>query len=541
MEDLECLANLTLYPGKPPFNEKKSTVYTYHFPSQEHKLTVENKWSLTTSCLKSLGTIFSLNEDANTVSLKTTTESLPVSFSITTYPIFGNEDLKKALCRFADTIIDGTRRYPAIIAFLKRENPKIKGLRPNTSIISNDISMIQCATDAIANLENSYLFIQGPPGAGKTYTSSEVIVSLIRSGKRIGISSNSHKAINNLLAGVEKAAKKQGVHFRGQKKSGKGESEFEGEMIQNVFKNEDIDSSADLIAGTAWLFSIEKLDQKLDYLFIDEAGQVSLANFVVMSMAAKNIVLIGDQMQLDQPTKGSHPGASGMSTLEYLLQDKPVIPPDKGIFLATTWRMHENICRFISDAVYEGQLQPEKDNQTQSLILSTTAHPALKQNGIQFIPAQHEGCGQKSEEEGKIIQELYASLMQQSYCDRHGNVKRITSENILVVAPYNMQVNHLKSILPEDARVGTVDKLQGQEAEVVLISMTTSSGEDLPRNLEFLYSKNRLNVAISRAKTLAVVVANPQLLEIPCSNIDQMSLVNTLCWAKEYATKSSYA
>jgi uncharacterized protein len=106
------------------------------------------------------------------------------------------------------------------------------------------------------------------------------------------------------------------------------------------------------------------------------------------------------------------------------------------------------------------------------------------------------------------------------------------------VAPYNLQVNYLKSILPEDSRIGTVDKFQGQEAEVVLVSMTTSSAEDLPRNLEFLYSKKRLNVAISRARTLAVVIANPQLLEIPCGNIDQMHLVNTLCWAKEYALKS---
>lgn len=534
IEDSECLAGLSSCPSIPPFREKKSTVYTYCFPSQEHKLTNEKPWSLITS-LKRLGTIHSLDDKAKTVGLKTTESLLPKSCSITLYPFFNNEALKSALYRFADTIISKTIRYQAIIAFLMRATPKIKDQEPNTSIVRNVNQTTDSAIKAVENLQNSYLFIQGPPGAGKTYTSSQIIVNLISQGKRVAVSSNSHKAINNLLARIEKTAKEKGIRFRGQKKSNEGESEFAGEMIKDIFDNNEIDPSANLIAGTAWLFAREELDQKFDYLFIDEAGQVSLANFIAMGMSAKNIILVGDQMQLGQPLKGSHPGASGMSTLEYLLQDKPTVSPDKGIFLATTWRMHENICRFISDAVYNGQLHPEQDNQKQSLILSKTTHPALVENGIQFIPVLHQGCSQKSEEEGKIIQELYSSLMQQSYRDRHGKMNTMTSANILVVAPYNMQVNYLKSILPEDARVGTVDKFQGQEAEVVMVSMTTSSDEDLPRNLEFLYSKNRLNVAISRARTLALVIANPQLLEIPCSNTDQMRLVNTLCWVKEYS------
>jgi predicted RecB family nuclease len=539
-DDLECLANLTPSLEKEPFKEKKSTVYSYCFPPQEHKLKLEDNWSLTNE-LKRLGTIHSLDNDEGIIGLKTTQDSLPESCSITLYPSHNTKSLKEALYRFADSIIAEKNRYPAIIAFLKREKPQIKNQRPNTPIIDNNKSIIEASINAVENLQNSYLFIQGPPGAGKTYTSSQIIVSLINSGKRVGVSSNSHKAINNLLTSIEKDAKGKDLHFRGQKKSNKGDSEFKGEMIQDIFSNKDLDTTSDLIAGTAWLFSREELDQKLDYLFIDEAGQVSLANFVAMGMSAKNIILMGDQMQLSQPIKGTHPSFSGMSTLEYLLQDKPIISSDRGIFLATTWRMHENICRFISDAVYDSKLHPEKDNQKQSLILSEIAHPSLLQNGIQFISAQHKDCSQKSEEEGKIIKELYFSLMQQSYCDRQGNVKRITSENILIVAPYNMQVNYLKSILPEDAKVGTVDKFQGQEAEIVIVSMTTSSGEDLPRNLEFLYSKNRLNVAISRARTLAVVIASPQLLEIPCNTIEQMCLVNTLCWVKEYSGKTKFS
>ena len=224
----------------------------------------------------------------------------------------------------------------------------------------------------------------------------------------------------------------------------------------------------------------------------------------------------------------------GLSVLEYLLEDWATVPPERGAFLATTWRMHENVCRFISDAVYDGRLRPEPHNQNQGLILTGDAHPALAPSAIRFVEVGYQGCAQKSEEEGQVIHEIYASLLRQRYRDRGGAIHPMTTDNILVVSPYNMQVNHLKSILPSGARVGTVDKFQGQEAEVVLISMATSSGEDLPRNIEFLFSKNRLNVAISRARCLAVIVASPALLEIPCRTVEELELVNTLCHAREY-------
>jgi superfamily I DNA and/or RNA helicase len=197
--------------------------------------------------------------------------------------------------------------------------------------------------------------------------------------------------------------------------------------------------------------------------------------------------------------------------------------------------MHENVCRFISDAVYDNRLHPEPDNQKQSLIFGRRADPALKPTGIQFLPVAHQNCAQKCEPEGQRLHKIFLSLLKQHYRDRDGETHPIGLDNILVVTPYNVQVNYLKSILPDGARVGTVDKFQGQEAEVVLISMVTSSDEDLPRNIEFLYSRNRLNVAISRARCLAVILASPKLLEIPCRSIEQLRLVNTLCWAKAYA------
>jgi uncharacterized protein len=392
---------------------------------------------------------------------------------------------------------------------------------------------------AIARLEGSYLFIQGPPGAGKTYTGSHAIVELMRRGFRVGVTSNSHKAINNLLRAVEEVAEEHSFRFVGAKKYTKEEDRLNGIMISDERSNEAMElGNCQLLAGTVWLFSRESHDRELDFLFIDEAGQVSLANVIAMGTSARNIVLLGDQMQLGQPIQGVHPGESGKSSLEYLLQDQATVAPDRGIFLGTTWRMHPDVCAFISDAVYDSRLQPEAHNKNRVLVLDRNAHPALKSSGIQFIEARHDACSQSSPEEAEIIRGLVTSLLAQRYRDKEGIEHPIGLENILVVAPYNAQVNLLRRVLPAGSRVGTVDKFQGQEAEVVIVSMTTSSGDYLPRFMDFLYSKNRLNVAISRARSLAIVVANPDLLTIPCRTPEDMALVNTLCWVRDYAAQA---
>jgi predicted RecB family nuclease len=310
------------------------------------------------------------------------------------------------------------------------------------------------------------------------------------------------------------------------------------ERIEDTTDNSEAAAGGhDLIAGTAWLFAREELNQQIDYLFVDEAGQVSLANTVAMGVSARNVILVGDQMQLSQPLKGSHPGQSGRSTLEHLLDGAATVPPERGIFLSKTRRMHPHLCRFISDAFYDGRLMAAAGNERQCLVSNADADPALAPNGLRFIGIEHEGCEQKSEPEAERVRQLYQSLLRQRWTDRKGQERRIGIADILVVSPYNMQVNLLRSHLPAGARVGTVDKFQGQEAAVVLISMATSSGDDLPRQIAFLYSRNRLNVAISRARCLAVIVASPRLLETSCSTIEQMRLVNALCWAKNFSER----
>ncbi len=225
-----------------------------------------------------------------------------------------------------------------------------------------------------------------------------------------------------------------------------------------------------------------------------------------------------------------HPGRSGESALEYLLDGRATIPPERGVFLERTWRMHPDVCGFISDAVYDSRLEAQADNARQRLVLGPGADRRLKPAGLAFVPVEHDANAQRSEEEAAVVKELYASLLGQGYVNRKNETRPMTAENILVVAPYNMQVNLLKRVLPAGARVGTVDKFQGQEADAVIISMATSSGDYLPRNIEFLYSKNRFNVAVSRARSLAILVASPKLLEVNCTTREQMALVNTLCW-----------
>lgn len=531
LDDPECLAGLVADPDVPPENVKRSVVYTYKYPVQETKL--RHGSSITRADTgEGLGEL-EMDTEAQRVRIKVgpTKEKPPARLSLGPGSPINTKVIQEALFRFADTLISGAHTYPALESVLRRDIPTIAGKAPEAPMISGKATVEAC-TAVVMGMKESYLFIQGPPGAGKTYTGSHVVVALLAAGKKVGITSNSHRPINHLLEKVVEVAKERGVSFHGLKKSSKDDdSAYPGDGIQNVYDNDGVFSSgANMIAGTAWLFARPEAEHYLDYLFVDEAGQVSLANLIAVGTSAHNLILLGDQMQLSQPTQGIHPGRSGDSSLDYLLDGVATIAPNRGIFLETTWRMHPGVCSFISEAVYDSRLEPEAKNERRVLVLGDGADPLLKPSGIVFAPVTHEGCSQQSPEEAAVIKRLYESLLGQRYTDADGGVHAMGAENILVVAPYNMQVNLLRDTLPAGARVGTVDKFQGQEAEVVLISMTTSSEEELPRFMEFLFSKNRLNVAVSRAKSLAVLVANPALMSIKCSTPEQMGLVNTLCW-----------
>ena len=533
LDDSECIACMHLQ-GEPKPDLKSALVYAYRFPSQEYKIKV-NDTVVNVTDMEEAGTVIALDDNDRTLQIRriASKPALPDYMHIGPQHPYNTGPIRNALYRFADSILADPQRKRVGREIMRRSLPCVTDKQPGAPIITG-ADVLAESIEAVAGLQDSYLFIQGPPGTGKTHTCSRIIVELISRGYKVGVSSNSHKAIHNLLQQVEKVADETGVAFTGIKKSSGLESIFNGTYIRSVSSNRAIPQNCALYAGTAWLFVDSMFDGHLDFLFIDEAGQVALANVIAMSLAAKNIVLVGDQMQLAQPVQGIHPEESGTSVLEYLLRDAATIPPERGIFLAETWRMAPDVCAFVSETFYDGRLAAHSDTALRRLTPPKTGNAQLS-GGIVFVEALHHQCGQKSREEAEIVQALYQQMLSTVFHDgKHDWV--LTPQDILIVSPYNMQVNLLQSLLPE-AKVGTVDKFQGQEAPVVIFSMTTSSAKDLSRNMEFLFSRNRLNVAISRAQCLAVVVASPLLSEFPCRTMAQMRLVNTFCRLYEEAAR----
>jgi uncharacterized protein len=279
-------------------------------------------------------------------------------------------------------------------------------------------------------------------------------------------------------------------------------------------------------------------DDQLDYLFIDEASQFSLADIISVGQSAKNIVLIGDQNQLGHPTEGSHPGESAKSILNYLLGDLEVIPDEKGIFLNITHRMHPNINSFVSNNFYEGKLVCHEDNAKRSINLSKGT--IIPNEGLFYIEANHEGDSQKSVTEANIVKDLLDQFTGRDFYSEKGEKKLISKEDILVVSPYNIQTNFLTSKFKKLAKMGTIDKFQGQQGSITIVSMTSSDPECLPRNLDFLFDKNRLNVSISRSQLISIIIFNPKLLDVYPRSINQLILLNNFCKIFNYKIYIDY-
>ena len=443
------------------------------------------------------------------------------------------DPIPAAIAEQVRAFINGQLEGTAIFDFLLRQPPRIIGHELGQSIAPGHDSEFRLSKiiHAVTNLDNSYLTIQGPPGSGKTFTAKHVIAELLTLGKKIGISSNSHKAINNLLINTVKYCQKEGInaYFACTKDT----DETLVQLGINIYKNEFIANHVQpscVIGTTAWGFARNDLKDTFDYLFIDEAGQVSVSNLIAMSRSAKNIVLMGDQMQLGQPSQGSHPEDSGLSLLDYLLHATPTIPDSMGAFLGTTYRMHSAINRFISNAIYEGKLGSDPDNDRQCIRVPEGYQGVLnKEAGIITVPVFHEGNTQASDEEVEQIAILANQLIGRFFTAKDGKEHSIGWDDILFVAPYNHQVNKLRQALGEQAKVGSIDKFQGQEAPIVFLSMCASNANESARGMDFLFDKSRINVAVSRAQCMTVVVYSPALLETSARNIEQLGMVNLFC------------
>lgn len=386
---------------------------------------------------------------------------------------------------------------------------------------------------AVAALDNSVLCIQGPPGAGKTTMAARVIRALVKAGKRIGVMSNSHAVILNLLDRLHSTvpATARIVKIGGW---GTNQTEFRAKYPPKSYPNYVYRptmnftqaapyASFAVVGATAFAFAFDTAFQSpLDYLFVDEASQVALANLIAVAGCAHNLVLMGDHMQLQQPVQGHHPGRSGVSALAYLLGEHRVIPEDRGIFLNITHRLHPALCAPLSDIVYESKLKTAPANERQQLSVSRTK-PGQPRFGIWTVKVEHDGNQQASEAEATAIIEIMADLKKQYFTPKEGKARLITAQDILVVAPYNLQVNLLQDRLGHNVAVGTIDKFQGQEAPVVIISMTASDVEESRRGLDFIFDIHRLNVAVSRAQALVILVASPGLARCQVTSIEQMA------------------
>ena len=486
-----------------------------------------------------LGKVVEMDTSRRRIEVKkhrATTEIHPETIYAASEPI-RTVALEATLERFGEFVaergLSATGNYAAGRDLLRRRPPR--GLP----------AAAEDAVRLVLDLDRGVLPIQGPPGTGKTRTGAAMICALVRAGKKVGITATSHAVIGNLLDAVAREAARGNLDWRCVRKVSAAPNrkrrpeETPGPVEETTNNAEVLDAlstgRAAVGAGTAWMWSREEFESSVEVLFVDEAGQMSLANTLACAHAAPVLVLLGDPQQLDQPLQGSHPEGADTSALGHLLGERRTMPPELGLFLARTWRLNPSLCRFTSEVFYESALEPVPDLERPGRH-SLTGAGDLDSAGLRYLPVEHEGNQSASPEEAEQIAGLAHRLLGGgvSWTDREGETRPLTEQDLLIVSPYNAQLAELRRLLP-DARIGTVDKFQGQEAPVVFYSMATSSAEDAPRGMDFLYSLNRLDVATSRAQCLTVLVLSPKLFEPECRTPHQMRLANALCRYRELA------
>ena len=541
-EDKSALGGLT-YLGEVG-RIKRSIIHRYLFPPQEHAIdrALEVRDPRTGN---GVGEVISIDERNRTIDIKRGAHStVPHPTALIPFDIVNSNVLRDSLYRLgtwvADHGLSGEGQFQAARDLLVRVRPRVLSASLATMIGENE-QLTEAARALVLSLpvKASVLPIQGPPGSGKTFTGARMIVELVRSGRRVGITAVSHKVISNLLREVCKVATELRISVTCVQKSNDGDG-YQHPLVTQADSNEAVvgaltTGAAKVAAGTAWLWAREEVANSVDVLFVDEAGQMSLANALAISQAATSIVLLGDPQQLDQPQKGVHPLGAEVSALGHLLNGRATISADQGLFLTETRRLHPDICAFTSEIFYDGRLVSRPENSNQRL----NAPGPLNGTGLRFVSVQHSGNQNESPEEVKTVADFVASLLAgaATWTNKKAQTLPIRLEDILIVAPYNAQVSALCERLPKGARVGTVDKFQGQEAPLVFYSMATSTPEDAPRGMEFLYSLNRLNVAVSRARCVAVIVASPALIMVHCKTPRQMELANAFCRYLELASQ----
>ena len=561
---------------------KRSIVHRYRFPEQTHEIEVgdspKNPDTAESDKLKRgfCGTVVALDEAERTIDLKRGRTSLvPHPNALVPLDAVNSQVLRGSLLRLGRDMVSNTfaaeRARRAAFDLLRRVPPRLEttapragapGLFPQAEGVAREelVAPGETPLDAVRRiaprLDRSVLPVQGPPGSGKTYAGARMILDLLASGKCVGVTANSHKVISNLLGAVCRAADERpaegaptgrehggvaadpaAVDVRGMQKANDGDGCSDGRIVQTDSHEAVAEAlateEANLAGGTAWLWARPEMAGAVDVLVIDEAGQTSLANTLAVCQAAGSLVLLGDPRQLDQPIQGVHPPGADVSALGHLLGESATVDPSRGVFLEHTWRMHPEVCEFTTEQFYEGRLGTRPELARQTVI----GPGPLAGHGLRFIPVEHAGNTNASEEETDRVAALIGELLggRAVWVDKEGVQRPLALQDVLVVAPYNAHVATLRAKLPVGARVGTVDKFQGQEAPIVIYTMATSTADEAPRGMAFLYSLHRLNVATSRARCVAAIVASPALLTPDCRTPEQMRLANPFCRFLELA------
>ena len=455
----------------------------------------------------------------------------------------GSDPIRESLVRLGEHVdahgLNPTEPYTSALRLLMRHKPQ--QIARGESLRQADEDTVQAACRLVGGLDGDVLAIQGPPGTGKTFTGAELICELVAAGKTVGATAVSHKVIMNLLEKAAEAASKRSTTLAIVHKPKSTDGAYEGDLAI-LYEKKDAkilaglaDGSIRVQGGTAWLWSKPDFAQQVDVLIVDEAGQMALSNVLAVAPSAKSLVLLGDPQQLEQPLQSSHPEGSDVAALKHWLGQRTTMPIDKGLFLDVTWRLHPRISAFTSEVYYENRLTSKKGLENQAIGGETE----FSGSGLRYVPVEHTGNTARSVEEANVIFDLVGKLTDGSatWINENQESQVLMSDDILIVAPYNAQVALLQERIPQLASsIGTVDKFQGQEAPVVIYSMTSSSPEDAPRGMEFLYSPNRFNVATSRPRAICILVGNPSLLEPQCKSPSQMRMANGFCRYRELST-----
>lgn len=511
----------------------KCPVHRYAFPPQETDLRPGKK--LRSIGGESLGAVETISVEGRTVDIKKTGACANVHPpAVFMHDHVGSEPMMEALVRLAEHVvahgIEGEGPHQAARDLLLRSPPRWAG---GGAIMVEGEDALDAALRIAGTIEDGVLPVQGPPGAGKTYTGSRMVAELVRRGKRVGIVANSHAVVRNLVDEIIERADEQKLDLSCVQKP--SEKEPDRHRLRIAGKNGDLiaalGAGCQVGGGTAWLWSSPEAFGSVDVLFVDEAAQMSLANVLAVSQAAKAVVLLGDPRQLDQPMQGSHPEGTDTSALDHVLAGAQTIGSEQGLFLEETWRLHPSICEFTSELFYESKLRSRPGLEVQAV----EGGPATG-SGLRYIPVSHVGNHNCSPEEANVVADLVGEILDAgaTWTSKDGEVHPVSLNEILIITPYNAQVNEIQQRLP-GARIGTVDKFQGQEAPIAIYSLATSTHADAPRGMEFLYSLNRLNVATSRARCLSYLVCSPAVFEAECRSPRQIQLANAFCRYLELA------